>query len=94
MKLIERLFIIGLNFIIPFFGIMFIVIIQFFMYGEGASSEIMFQKYENLWLLLYISLGITQIIFLLKYLNFLKMYLKILFCTFICSLYIYYSLQF
>jgi hypothetical protein len=65
-KFVKMLFIIVANLFLPFLLLMLIIILQFFMNGEGASSEVMYQKYKIIWISTYSAFAIAHILLLYR----------------------------
>jgi hypothetical protein len=93
MKTSIRIIFIILNFLMPFSLVMLMIIIHFLAYGESASSVAIYEKYNFLWLGIYLSLAILHILLFFKYLKFALPYIRIAISALLAVLYGYYATQ-
>ncbi|MHA3788666.1 hypothetical protein ACX0HA_10680 [Flavobacterium hauense] len=93
MKTVSRIIFIALNFLMPFVLVMLIIIINFFVHGEGPSSIVSFEKYNIAWLAGYAILAALHLLLFFKYLKFALPSLKIVLSALLAVLYGYYATQ-
>lgn len=94
MKEIQKIFIIILNFTLPYLLLMVVILVDFFINGSGASSQIAYQKHKNLWIGSYIVLGSIHLFLFSRYLKFLCLRWRLSVCCGLALLYVYYLLEF
>lgn len=93
MKTTGRIIFIALNFLMPFVLVMIMIIFHFLVYGESASSIVIYEKYSLLWMGSYMLLAALHILLFFKYLKFALPSVRVITVTLLAVLYGYYATQ-
>ena len=92
--MINKIIVLASNFFIPYLFLLVFIIIDFLIYGSGASSTVMYEKYRYYWIGSYILLAIIHLFLVFKYIRFVNTQIKTLILLSIAILYFYFLLRF
>ncbi len=89
-----RIFLTALQLVAPWLLIMVVIFLDFLYFGEGAGSEVAYQKYKYAWLGAYAAIGLAHVVFFFRYLRPWPVWLRIFLTSALAAGYGYYLVQF